>query len=177
MKSQESRKKAQAIKAFWTFYQEFYYQTRYYEHYKTRCQRINTGVAVLLLASSLTGISGLWLWEKHQGAWALIAAILQVVSASTFLMPYSEQSWAIARLIPEFEILFADADYVWHNIDTKSSAEIFDLIYAYSIKTTFIEQRYIGSMYFPVSKHCRKLAIKDRNRFNIVAFRIRQKRK
>lgn len=172
MESQESHQREKAIKAYWAFYQEFYYQTRYYEHYKTKCHRINAGVIVFLLASSMAGISGLWFWEQYPHIWAVIAAIVQVISASTFLMPHSEQSWALEKLLPEFDLLLTDVGHDWGIIEEKSNAEIFNLIRAYSKEMIRIEQHYIDSMYFPASKHCKKLASKEKEDFNKSTFSI-----
>ncbi len=157
---------------YWLFYQDLYYQIRYYEHYKAMSHRKNTWIVVFLLASSMAGVSGLWFWDKFPHIWSIVAAIVQIVSASTFLMPYSEQIWAIGRLLPELDLLLNCVEHDWNICDTKSETEIADLIFDYTKQQHCLEQRYIGSMYLPPSNHCRKKAIEDQKMFNASMHRI-----
>lgn len=160
------------IDSYWLFYQDLYYQLRYYEHYKAFSHRMNTVIVVILLASSMAGVSGLWLWKEFPQIWAVIVAVVQIVSASTFLMPYSEQIWVLGRLLPELDLLLNRVEYDWNTISEKSDAEIARLIFAYTEEQCCLEQRYIGSMYFPPSRRCRKKAIEDQKMFNASRYRV-----
>lgn len=157
---------------YWYLYQDAIYKSYYYSHYKTRSTRINHAIIVLLLASSLAGVSGLWFWQKYPTIWSVIAACIQIISASSFILPYAEQIWAIGHLQPDLDMLIAQIDHDWNLLDGLGDDEINDLIYSYTQKLLDMEQKYIGSIHFPSSNRCKKYAIKDREAFNQERFNI-----
>lgn len=127
---------------------------RYYWNYKQRAIRIDTAIKAFLVIVSLTNVAGLWVWNSLPKLWTVIACVAQVISASAYLFPQSEQVTSINYLLPELQSIQNRVDHDWESIRSGELAdnEINDLILQYSNELILLENKYTNGVSFPSSK-------------------------
>lgn len=161
-----------ARKKFWEIYQRLVFVRYYYEAYKIYSARIDRAIKIFLCAVSLAGIGSLWFWSSFNHAWKLILAFAQLLSAISYMLPYSKQVQVLDLLLPDLEYLINQVDRDWDAIDSMSSSAINDLVFQYQNRLSDMENKYVGTTLFPDNRHCIKIAENKKKKFNYQRFDI-----
>ena len=143
---------------YWAMYEQIKFSERYFWYYNTLSVRISTVIKIFLLSASLAGVAGLWFWNKIPHAWPTIAAIAQILSAVAYLLPLQEQIDRSQIMWSELSLLLNRIDRDWSNVDDMNDDEINSLVFKYQNQFALMEQKNIGSTYFPERKCCREKA-------------------
>ncbi len=157
-------------KKYWEMYQRLVYVRYYYETYKIHSVRIDRTIKIFLCAVSLAGIGSLWFWSSFSHVWKLILAFAQLLSAISYMLPYSKQVQALDMLLPDLEDLFNQVDRDWDIIDSMTSSDVNNMIFQYQNQLSAMENKYIGTTSFPDSRHCIKVAEKKKEKYNYQRF-------
>lgn len=150
---------------FWKLYEEVIRSERYYWHYQQRAIRIDRGIKIFLAAASLSSVAGLWLWGAFPHIWAIIAAFAQVISACSYLLPYSARITATKNLLPELQHILNCVGRDWDRLIDLSDDEINDLVFHYQEQMAQLENRYASGGLFPVCSAVEKKAESDSRKY------------
>lgn len=162
---------------FWKLLESAYRTERYYWYYRQRANFLNNLVQVVLLASAMSGVAGLWIWNIIPEVWAFVAMVTQLLSAAAYLLPQSNQIRALDYLLPELQLLLNRIEHDWNSIDlpgVPSDAEINDLILRYNNELTALENKYTGGISFSVCRRAEELAEADCKKYKFVQYNVEQ---
>lgn len=124
-------------------------------------RRKNTA-GIVLIVTSLAGFSGLWFWESIPHVWSVISLVAQLISASSYLFPFSEDIKSLNFLIPDIQSLENRIDKDYTFLAKYSNEEIIELVYSYREEILSLEQKYIDSSHFPFNDNCKQAAEIDK---------------
>ena len=150
---------------FWDVYQRIVYIRCYYHRYRENKYRWKRFWGVILIIFSLAGFSGLWFWQKIPHVWSVLSLLAQIISASAYLFPYSEDIQALNYLIPELESLEHKMELDYCQMSSFEDIEIIMKTFSYQEQWLALEQKYTDSSHFPFHNRCKKKADKDKLAF------------
>ncbi|WP_312644011.1 hypothetical protein [Hydrogenoanaerobacterium sp.] len=150
---------------YWAMYEELVTSKYYYWHYRATSTLIDNIVNGVLCVASAVSISSWLIWNKLPWLWACIISISQVIGAVRHLFPFSRQISAVNLLNPELDLLINEVDYDWDRVDNLSDGEISRLTFEYQEQFIMLENKYIGSAYFPRNHRCETKAVSDRKAY------------
>ena len=155
------------IDVYWNMFSEVVFDRYYYYHVKRSYHNILYWLNLCVSGFSAISVSIWAIYNSFSTTWALIVAILQVISLSESIFPFSKRIDALCYLIPDYDRLIDEIEtvYLMMKLDKYSDDEIASYIHSFRIEATAIESKYTGGIDFARKQRCSDLAENDMNKF------------
>lgn len=162
---------------YWAMYERIKYSERYFFYYREYAWKRDKAIKAFLVIVSLSNVANLALIKQFSTAWAIIAAVAQILSALAYLIPFSEQVTALNLFLPELDKLLCKIDRDWDRINilkVLSDTDINDLVYQYDLAFSSLENQFTNGIQFSPREKCKKYADDDCKKFKFCRFGITQ---